>query len=361
MIRVKKAIPLNTYTALSDLKQTILTTSADGYWLALEELKPHIADPIQLSDTTILVTLSRPFLEMAATWQLHPLVFVQHICPPQVHLNLENNPADITQIEEAVAALHVDVQELVAGLPSSDFSIQTRILDRHAERAYQPFEINQALAHVVGEWGYALNVQRPSWVVSVVVAGSSAYLGASSVQHNLSDWAGGQRRFKRDDEQISRAEFKLLEALEVFGLALPVAGKAADLGAAPGGWTRLLRQHGLEVWAIDPGNLHLSLLRDPQVHHVRGYAQNFAQAGLLFDCVVNDMRMDIVESAHITRQFAQHLKPSGLAIMTMKLPPKHVRSAINTGLKVLSEAYKVIAVRQLFHNRHEVTVALRRV
>ena len=263
--------------------------------------------------------------------------------------------------------MSLDMQELAAALVSSDFSIQTRILDRPSAHVYAPFEINQALARVVGESGYTLNVQRPSWVVSVVIVGSQAYLGASSVQQNLSDWAGGQRRFKRDDEQISRAEFKLLEALEVFSLGLPTNGKAADLGAAPGGWTRLLRQHDLEVWAIDPGELHPSLQRDPKVHHIRGYSQQFASArsdlsapgATDFDIVVNDMRLDIVESAHITRQFAQHLKPNGLAIMTMKLPQKHIRAAINTGLKILSEAYEVIGARQLFHNRHEITVALR--
>ena len=340
------------------LHQAIITTSADAYKLAVEEAKPFITAHTPLSDTAFLVSLSQSFEEVATAWQTQPPIFVHHICPAQVHLNLQDDLSDLAHMQAACMALTADAQRLIATLPISDFSVQTRILDRHAQRTYQPFEINQKLAQVFTQLGYALNVQHPKWVVSVVIVGSSAYLGVSTVRQNLSDWAGGQRRFRRDDEQISRAEFKLLEALEVYGLALPTNGKAADLGAAPGGWTRLLRQHGLEVWAIDPGELHLSLQRDSQIHMVRGYAQNFAQPGLKFDCVVNDMRLDIVESAHITRQFAEHLNPNGLAIMTMKLPPKHIRAAINTGLKILGEAYKLIGARQLFHNRHEITVAL---
>lgn len=51
------------------------------------------------------------------------------------------------------------------------------------------------------------------------------------------------------------AEFKLLEALEVFGIVLPSHGVALDLAAAPGGWTRVLRRAGEYVTAIDPGEL----------------------------------------------------------------------------------------------------------
>ena len=340
------------------LHQAILTTSADAYKLALEEVKPLITAHTPVSEAAFLVAFAHPFGEVVAGWQARPPIFVHHICPAQVHLNLQDELSDLAQMEAACAALTPDAQRLMATLPTSDFSVQTRILDRHTQRPYQPFEINQQLAHLFTQMGYVLNVQQPKWVVSVVIAGSSAYLGVSTVRQNLSDWAGGQRRFKRDDEQISRAEFKLLEALEVFQLSLPSNGKAADLGAAPGGWTRLLRQHSLEVWAIDPGELHASLQHDPKVHHLRSYAQQFSQK-VLFDCVVNDMRLDIEESATITAQFAKHLKPNGLAIMTMKLPPKHIRSAINRGVQILEAAYQVIGVRQLFHNRHEVTVALR--
>ncbi len=64
-------------------------------------------------------------------------------------------------------------------------------------------------------------MRHPVQVVSVVLAPDEAFLGVSRAIDNLSDWAGGARRFRRDPDQISRAEFKLLEALEVFALDRP--------------------------------------------------------------------------------------------------------------------------------------------
>jgi hypothetical protein len=46
----------------------------------------------------------------------------------------------------------------------------------------------------------------------------------------LSDWAGGVRRFAREEGQLSRSEFKLLEAFEVFDISVPQKGLALDLG-----------------------------------------------------------------------------------------------------------------------------------
>src|SRR5207245_5904296 len=103
----------------------------------------------------------------------------------------------------------------------------------------------------------------PQIVVSVLCTPEKAYLGISTVEENLSDWPGGMRHFAQTPEQISRSEFKLLEALEVFGVTLPSGGRALDLGAAPGGWTRLLLEAGLRVVAVDPANLDPRLARRP--------------------------------------------------------------------------------------------------
>ena len=82
-----------------------------------------------------------------------------------------------------------------------------------------------------------------------------ALAGLSRAERNISDWAGGMRRFAREEGQISRAEFKLLEALEVFRIVLPPRGVALDLGASPGGLTGVLRQLDQYVTAVDPGEL----------------------------------------------------------------------------------------------------------
>src|SRR5690606_13535670 len=125
-------------------------------------------------------------------------------------------------------------------------------------------------------------------------------LGASLARENLSDWARGMRRFAREEGQISRAEFKLLEALGEFDLTLPARGSALDLGAAAGGWTRVLRQLEQYVTAVDPGDLDPRLASDRGVRHKRMTAELYlADDPDMFDVIVNDMRMDARDSARL--------------------------------------------------------------
>src|SRR3989442_8284381 len=105
----------------------------------------------------------------------------------------------------------------------------------------------------------------------VTPAGGSG--GLSRVEDNLSAWAGGAIRFAREPHQVSRSEFKLLEALRVFHLSLPASGSALDLGAAPGGWTRRLRSAGLAVTAADPGGRDPPVVAVPGGRHVRATPQ----------------------------------------------------------------------------------------
>jgi 23S rRNA (cytidine2498-2'-O)-methyltransferase len=102
--------------------------------------------------------------------------------------------------------------------------VQSRVL---GQQPYKAFDLNQTLAQTITAVTQAsLDVRRPLQILSVVVGPEQGYLGLSLAAHNLSDWAGGRRRFARDEQQISRAEFKLLEAIETFAIALPPRGVA---------------------------------------------------------------------------------------------------------------------------------------
>ena len=67
------------------------------------------------------------------------------------------------------------------------------------------------------------------------------------------------------------------------------------MGAAPGGWTRVLRQHGLKVTAVDPAELDPRLRTDRGVTRVRKTIQEYLPGAPRFDVIVNDMRMDAPE------------------------------------------------------------------
>lgn len=337
----------------------VVTGAPESWELALEDVRTLDPD-VRLEAVLapgVLVVRSR----LAADRLAHGLrsrgAFVRHFFPvlrvvPGLH-------GEEATGRLAAAALGIAPDHLSG---AASFSVQTRVL---ADGGPGNFAVNEAVSDALRAAGYELDVRRPDQVVSIVVTGTVAYLGISPTAQNLSDWAGGMRRFAREAGRISRAEFKLLEAMEVFRVVPPEAGWALDLGAAPGGWTRVLRSRGLRVVAVDPARLDGRLAEDRGVRHVRSTAETYlAKRGkedpAAFDWIVNDMRVDAAVSARLMVEATPLLKPGGIGMMTVKLKAKRQRQQVRAALGVLSGAYRVDGARKLFHNRSEVTVCVRR-
>jgi 23S rRNA (cytidine2498-2'-O)-methyltransferase len=200
-------------------------------------------------------------------------------------------------------------------------------------------------------------------VLGVCVTSSGTSLGLTPSRDALADWPGGRVILARPAEQVSRAEWKLEELVKVFDVPWPVSsGRAVDLGASPGGWSRILRMHGYEVWAVDPGDLHPRVAADPGVHHVRTTAGQFLSAppSGRFDVVVNDMRMVAERSARVMVDAARLLVPEGLIIMTLKVSQHRAARTVERALAPLRRRFRPLFVRQLFHNKNEVTLVAQR-
>jgi len=338
----------------------ILTAQPDFTDLACAELyatASHAKLKHMLDPGILLFEPVDIFYAAAKTWQTAPPTFVRHICPVEFTLPLEGTESDIPQLSKKIQEKVVPRMD-----PTDPFSVQSRLL---TTLGYKPFDINGAIATMLQkESGAELNVRMPRQILSIVCAEvegeRKAYVGLSAVEENLSDWAGGMRRFAREKEQISRSEFKLLEALEVFEIDLPSRGIALDLGAAPGGWTRVLRQHDQYVTAVDPALLDPSLVADNSVRHKRMAAEEYLDDPDEFDIIVNDMRMDARDSARLIVNFEPTLRRDGMILMTLKLPEVQRRSALDHAMNILRQAYTIVGTRQLFHNRSEITVYLRK-
>ncbi len=353
------------------MNQLILTADFDFADLALSELQRTFRAAkvvATLAPGIFLVEIEQPFIELADQWRLAPPIFIRHIAPVQIVVPLQ------AQAEADLAALRQQVIIEIAPLidPELAFSVQTRIL---ADLPYKPFDVNNALADVIKtNTNATLDVRVPEQILSVVCAvtldqpvpaGSppiphAAFIGLSLTIHNISDWAGGVRRFAREADQVSRSEFKLLEALEIFVIELPPHGVALDLGASPGGWTRVLRLHEQYVTAVDPGELDPRVAKDRGVRHKRVTAEAYlADEPDQFDIIVNDMRMDARDSARLMVKYVRQLQPHGIVIMTLKLPEQNRPPVIDHAFNLLREAYQIVGARQLFHNRSEITVYLK--
>lgn len=314
--------------------------------------------PLALAETegARVVRLLEPGVALCVCDRLPPSpVFLRHACPAQAAVRLTGGEKDLEALEAACRPL------LPALRPGMPFSVQTRLVG-DARPAYARFDVNQRLSALALETGAPLDVRQPRQVLSVVLCADTGWLGVSPVGENYSAWAGGCRRFLREKDQVSRAEFKLLEALETFDVRLPASGTALDLGAAPGGWTRVLRGRGLSVVAVDPAGLDARVARDPGVTHVRTTAQAYFRAPAPCDIMVNDMKMDACQSAALMAEGTHCLSAGGVAVLTLKLPerPGEWPGRIRRARAVLSAAYRVEGMRQLFHNRNEATAYLTR-
>ncbi len=287
------------------------------------------------------------------------LVFVRHQVPVSATTALSEHPewsGEVVRLALELVAREV-APEVKTGVQIRDVAPEGAAAGGASRRAVLWGALSAALPPTV-----KLDARHPERVLSVVLGAGRAWLGLAPVGLQLSAWAGGERHFARRGEEASRAEYKLQEAVEVFGLELLRGARAVDLGAAPGGWTRVLAEAGLRVTAVDPARLEPAVLRSPGVEHVRGRAETFiARAladGARVDLLVNDMRMDAREAARLLVGATRLISPGGGVLTTLKLPKEGLRARLLEARQILEEVYEVRGLRQLFHNRAEVTALL---
>jgi 23S rRNA (cytidine2498-2'-O)-methyltransferase len=282
------------------------------------------------------------------------VVFVRHLFREIARVPFADEAGDLARIVEAALGALGEAEappEVALQVWSSGVSPAT----------YRTEQVWWRLAEALAAKGIAAARGARSETVSICLTPAGILLGRNPSRFALSDWGGGRVRLARDTDRVSRSEFKLEELFFVAPPPLPVGGVALDLGASPGGWTRVLRRRGLTVWAVDPGALHPRVATDPGVRHVRTTAARFlARPGPRFDVVVNDMRMTPALSCRVMEQAARRLVPGGLAIVTLKLSPENALLAVRESLVSLERDYEIVFARQLYHNRNEITVVARR-
>lgn len=350
--------------------QLIVTAQPEFLEAALHELqrldKNLKSEALLAPGIALCSTPDVPLLTRLAAEQ-RP-IFARHLAPVQAVVPLSNSEQDVGVLAIAIA----DLPAFALLERGQHFAVQTRFAqsDEGAaasapKRTYSSGYLNQQLALAfVEETGAVESIKKPQIVISLLCTLEKGYAGISLAQENLSDWPGGMRHFAQTPEQISRAEFKLLEALEAFGVTLPSQGSALDFGAAPGGWTRLLLQAGMRVVAVDPAKLDPRLPGDGRLEHYRIYAEAYLEDALKrhkkFDVITNDMRMDAREAARLLVEAGECLRPDGFTISSLKLPHATLDIDPSRNLKealhILGKHFAIVQAKQLFHNRQEVTV-----
>jgi len=204
-----------------------------------------------------------------------------------------------------------------------------------------------------------------AFLVLQICATPGGLWGAVMPSHRLSDARpGGVHRMRFDPQAPSRSYLKIEEVFERMG-ETPVPGqRVVDLGAAPGGWSYAFLKRGCRVLAVDNGPLKI---QDPtaaggSLTHLRENGISFTPPGAWrpLDWMVSDM---LIPPGQTLGMFRKWMAPGWMRrfVFNVKLPqqqPYPVLKPIEAYLQ--SQPGIKFHIRQLYHDRREVTVFGRR-
>lgn len=205
------------------------------------------------------------------------------------------------------------------------------------------------------------NVKFPRLHITFV-DGTHAFVSVADTR-DAAPWLLGIPRLKLLPDAPSRSALKLEEALMTLLDAdererLVKAGmKAADLGAAPGGWTWVLTRQHMKVSSIDNGPLRQHVLDTGLVEHLRADGFHW-QPEQPLDWMVCDM---VEQPRKVAERMATWLREGWCkhAIFNLKLPMKKRWDETALCLELFAQqAGKPLLIRakQLYHDREEITV-----
>jgi 23S rRNA (cytidine2498-2'-O)-methyltransferase len=194
------------------------------------------------------------------------------------------------------------------------------------------------------------------------VDGDHAFV-ASGDPADSAPWPLGIPRLRLLPDAPSRSALKLEEALLTLlddddrARLLRQGMRAADLGAAAGGWTWVLTRHGLHVSAIDNGPLRQHVLDTGLVEHLRADGFHW-QPPRPLDWMVCDM---VEQPRRVAERMATWLREGWCrqSIFNLKLPMKKRWDETRLCLDLLAAQAQrplVVRARQLYHDREEITV-----
>ena len=176
-------------------------------------------------------------------------------------------------------------------------------------------------------------------------------------------WPLGIPRLRLHADAPSRSALKLEEALLSLldererDVLLKPGMRAADLGAAPGGWTWVLARHHVHVTAVDNGPLQPALLDTGLVRHLREDGFHWSPERTL-DWMVCDM---VEQPRRVAARMAEWFRNDWCrhAVFNLKLPMKKRWQEVQLCLDLFVEQADRpldVRARQLYHDREEITV-----
>jgi len=336
----------------------IITTSA-GFdaqaRLELRRLLPGARAKSLFLKGNILLFADQEEAEVLARLREAETRLISHVFPVQRAAAIPAERADFGEIAEAVAAIG-------RLRPGETFLVRAH---RRGQHAWPARDLERAVALRLQELTGAVGEIIPpmDWQVTIQIYQGDGYLGVTRPADLVVKQLQVTRKYAPGERPLNRAQWKLREALEEFGIALPPEAWALDLGSAPGGWALVLAERAARVVAVDPAELDDSVTALPNVEHLRLHAEEVLDRPDFlgrFDLLTCDMNIDPAEAAGILVRLAPALKPGAPAIMTVKYMTHRRSGHEREAREVLVQAYDEVRFKRLPHNARETTAVMRK-
>ena len=303
-----------------------------------------------------------------------------------VDFTLQINILDYQKIEEAIAKIINDSN-------AKTFKIEVKKIDFSSNETAKSIEVR--LGRELEKRGYIANLNNPELIIYCLLLRNAVILGQPILDSKRTVLDLFRQANKEKEDFVNRAEYKLKEAAEAFGIDLSMHKIALDIGAAPGGWSHYILQHGVKVVAVDNAlldykkfigkriliitnekeKLGLDKIANVSIKefgeeieigaydliHIKTNVLNEQIARLLnklgkFDILTIDTNTAPLESASIANKLAGFLTNNAVLVMTIKLISKAFSKHISEAVDELSKNYASIKIKKLPHNRQEVTL-----
>jgi len=203
---------------------------------------------------------------------------------------------------------------------------------------------------------------QPGQVVldCILVEPDQWWVGFHRARTIASRWPGGMMELAPPADIVSRAWFKMEEALRWSDLPIPAGARCAEIGSAPGGASQALLARGLEVLGIDPAEMDQRVLAQPGFTHLRRRSNQVRRRELRrVRWLTVDMNVAPEYTLEVVESIVSHAQVNvrGL-ILTLKLFDWSLAEQLPEYLaRVRHWGYNQVHARQLQHNRQEVCVA----
>ena len=278
--------------------------------------------------------------------------------------------SEIIQKSQTVDELTAAVTKLV----SKGEPFRLELVSLGARRGESAKTTEVKIGKTLEAQGFTVSLTAPERIVYLII-GEGIVILATAKASELPDLTIDHFRLEdKKQDSLNRAEVKIKEAFDVFGLWDKKIERCIDVGASPGGWTNFLVKRGASVVAIDKGMIDYEKLstRDVKViEDIKDYAPGHAvlhiKSNLLesaelpfekdaFDLLAIDTNTDYFESSKIAMALSPFVKHGGFLIMTLKLPKISDAGRIYMVNEALATGYRVERVKKLHHNRMELTL-----